>query len=124
MIIIPAIDFKDGRCVNLKQGRLDAVTVYSDDPVAMADHWVSQGARRLHLVDLDGAFEGEPLNQKAIATIARNHPSLPIQLGGGIRSEETIEAYLEAGVDYVIIGTKAVEEPEFVDVRERLGFRE
>ena len=105
MIIIPAIDFKDGRCVNLKQGRLDAVTVYSDDPVAMADHWVSQGARRLHLVDLDGAFEGEPLNQKAIATIARNHPSLPIQLGGGIRSEETIEAYLEAGVDYVIIGT-------------------
>ena len=114
MLIIPAIDFKDGRCVNLKQGRLDAVTVYSDDPVAMADHWVEQGARRLHLVDLDGAFEGKPLNQDAIATIARNHPSLPIQLGGGIRSQATIESYLEAGVNYLIIGTKAVEEPEFV----------
>lgn len=114
MQIIPAIDFKDGKVVNLKQGRLDASTVYSDDPVGMADHWVAQGAERLHLVDLDGAFEGFPVNQAAIATIASNHPDLVIQLGGGIRSPEVIEAYLKAGVDYVIIGTRAVDEPEFV----------
>lgn len=115
MQIIPAIDFKDGRVVNLKQGRLDQLTTYSDDPVGMADHWVAQGAQRLHLVDLDGAFEGRPVNSEAISRIAANHPSLTIQIGGGIRNAETIGAYLEAGVDYVIIGTKAVEEPEFVN---------
>lgn len=114
MQIIPAIDFKDGKVVNLVQGQLNQSTTYSDDPVAMADHWVAQGAERLHLVDLDGAFEGKPVNQEAIAQIARNHPSLTIQLGGGIRSADIIEAYLDAGVDYLIIGTKAVEEPEFV----------
>ncbi len=114
MQIIPAIDFKDGKCVNLKQGRLDELTVYAEDPVATADFWVAEGARRLHLVDLDGAFAGRPVNQEAISRIAANHPTLPIQLGGGIRSAEIIEAYLEAGVTYVIIGTKAVEEPEFV----------
>ena len=114
MEVIPAIDFKDGKVVNLKQGRLEATTTYSDDPVGMAATWVEQGATRLHLVDLDGAFEGKPVNQDAIATIARNHPDLTIQLGGGIRSAEIIEAYLEAGVDYLIIGTRAVEEPEFV----------
>ncbi|MEJ6684281.1 MAG: 1-(5-phosphoribosyl)-5-[(5-phosphoribosylamino)methylideneamino]imidazole-4-carboxamide isomerase [SAR86 cluster bacterium] len=114
MHIIPAIDFKDGKVVNLKQGRLEESTTYSDDPVGMADHWVSQGAERLHLVDLDGAFEGYPVNQALIAMIAANHPDLTIQLGGGIRSPEVIESYLNAGVDYVIIGTKAVEEPEFV----------
>ena len=114
MQIIPAIDFKDGKVVNLKQGRLEESTTYSDDPVGIADRWVSQGAERLHLVDLDGAFEGYPVNHALIATIAANHPGLTIQLGGGIRSPEVIESYLNAGVDYVIIGTKAVEEPEFV----------
>jgi len=112
--IIPAIDFKDGKVVNLKQGQLDQTTTYSDDPVGMADHWVSQGCERLHLVDLDGAFEGKPVNADAISTIAKNHPDLTIQLGGGIRSAEIIEGYLEAGVDYLIIGTKAVQDPEFV----------
>lgn len=114
MQIIPAIDFKDGKVVNLKQGRLDQSTTYSDDPIGMAAHWVSQGAERLHLVDLDGAFQGYPVNQMAIATIAANHPELVIQLGGGIRSAEVIESYLKAGVNYVIIGTQAVDEPEFV----------
>ena len=114
MQIIPAIDFRDGKVVNLKQGQLEQTTVYSDDPVGMADHWVSLGTQRLHLVDLDGAFEGKPVNQEAIGRIASNHPDLTIQLGGGIRSPEIIESYLNAGVDYVIIGTKAVDEPEFV----------
>lgn len=114
MQIIPAIDFKDGKVVNLKQGQLDQSTIYSDDPVAMADQWVAQGCERLHLVDLDGAFDGKPVNADAISTIASNHPELTIQLGGGIRSPETIEAYLNAGVDYLIIGTRAVQEPEFV----------
>jgi phosphoribosylformimino-5-aminoimidazole carboxamide ribotide isomerase len=114
MQIIPAIDFKDGKVVNLKQGQLDRSTVYSDDPVSMADHWVSQGCERLHLVDLDGAFKGSPVNAEAISQIASNHPNLVIQLGGGIRDESIIEGYLHAGVDYLIVGTKAVEEPEFV----------
>ena len=114
MQIIPAIDFRGGKVVNLKQGQLEQSTVYSEDPVGMADHWVSLGTQRLHLVDLDGAFEGKPVNQDAIGRIARNHPDLTIQLGGGIRTPEVIEAYLAAGVDYVIIGTKAVDKPEFV----------
>jgi phosphoribosylformimino-5-aminoimidazole carboxamide ribotide isomerase len=114
MLIIPAIDFKDGKVVNLVQGRLDQTTTYSDDPVAMAARWVAEGAERLHLVDLDGAFQGVPVNRDAICAIARNHPDVSIQLGGGIRSPEIIEAYLQAGVDYLIIGTRAVEEPEFV----------
>ena len=114
MQIIPAIDFKDGKVVNLKQGQLDQSTTYSDDPVGMADHWVSQGCERMHLVDLDGALEGRPVNADAIGQIARNHPELTIQLGGGIRDAGIIEAYLRAGVDFLIIGTKAVQEPEFV----------
>jgi phosphoribosylformimino-5-aminoimidazole carboxamide ribotide isomerase len=112
--IIPAIDFKDGKVVNLKQGQLEQSTTYSDDPIGMAEHWVSKGCERLHLVDLDGAFDGQPRNAEAINTIAKNHPSLKIQLGGGIRSAQVIESYLDAGVDYLIIGTKAVQEPEFV----------
>jgi len=114
MLIIPAIDIKEGKCVRLKQGRPDETTIFSDDPVAMADHWVSGGATRLHLVDLDGAFEGHPVNRQLIEKIATNHPQLTIELGGGIRSPEIIESYLNAGVDYAIIGTKAVDEPEFV----------
>lgn len=114
MLIIPAIDLKDGKCVRLRQGLMDDSTVFSDDPVAMASKWVDQGCRRLHLVDLNGAFDGEPVNGDIVTEIAKAYPDLPIQIGGGIRSAETIEHYLNAGVNYVIIGTKAVKEPEFV----------
>lgn len=114
MLIIPAIDLKDGECVRLKQGRMEDSTVFGADPVAMAARWVDAGARRLHLVDLNGAFAGEPVNGDAVKAIAKKYPALPIQIGGGIRSAEIIEAYLSAGVSYVIIGTKAVKEPAFV----------
>lgn len=114
MLIIPAIDLKDGKCVRLRQGRMDDETVFSDNPVEMAGQWVEQGARRLHLVDLNGAFDGEPVNGKIVQSIARAFPDLPIQIGGGIRTLETIESYINAGVDYVIIGTKAVKDPDFV----------
>ena len=115
MLIIPAIDLKDGKCVRLRQGRMEDDTVFSDDPVAMAKRWVDAGARRLHLVDLNGAFEGEPVNGGVVRAIAHAFPDLPIQVGGGIRDAETIDIYLKAGVEYCIIGTKAVREPEFVD---------
>jgi len=114
MLIIPAIDLKDGNCVRLRQGLMDDSTVFSDDPVAMAAQWVEQGCRRLHLVDLNGAFDGEPVNGEIVTAIAKAYPELPIQIGGGIRTAATIEYYLNAGVSYVIIGTKAVKEPEFV----------
>ena len=114
MLLIPAIDLKDGRCVRLRQGRMDDETVFADDPVAMAGRWVAAGARRLHLVDLNGAFAGEPVNGAAIRAIAAAYPDLPIQVGGGIRDEATIAAYLQAGVQWCIIGTQAVKEPEFV----------
>lgn len=114
MLVIPAIDLKDGECVRLKQGRMEESTVFGADPVAMAGRWVDAGARRLHLVDLNGAFAGKPINGDAVRTIARAYPTLPIQIGGGIRSADIIEAYLSAGVSFVIIGTKAVKEPAFV----------
>ncbi|MBU2885796.1 1-(5-phosphoribosyl)-5-[(5-phosphoribosylamino)methylideneamino]imidazole-4-carboxamide isomerase [Gilvimarinus agarilyticus] len=114
MLIIPAIDLKDGQCVRLRQGLMDDSTVFSDDPVAMATKWVDAGCRRLHLVDLNGAFAGTPVNGDVVTAIAKAYPKLPIQIGGGIRSAETIEHYIKAGVEYVIIGTKAVKEPEFV----------
>jgi phosphoribosylformimino-5-aminoimidazole carboxamide ribotide isomerase len=114
MLLIPAIDLKDGRCVRLRQGRMDDETIFSDQPVDMAGRWVGEGARRLHLVDLNGAFAGEPMNGAAIRAIALEYPTVPIQVGGGIRDEKTIEAYLKAGVSYCIIGTQAVTEPEFV----------
>jgi phosphoribosylformimino-5-aminoimidazole carboxamide ribotide isomerase len=114
MLVIPAIDLKDGQCVRLRQGRMDDSTVFGDDPVSMAGRWVEAGCRRLHLVDLNGAFAGEPVNGDAVTSIARAFPGLPIQIGGGIRSLETIEAYVKAGVSYVIIGTRAVKEPAFV----------
>lgn len=114
MLLIPAIDLKDGKCVRLKQGRMEDDTVFSEDPVAVADHWVERGARRLHLVDLNGAFAGEPVNGDIVNAIARKHPDLPIQIGGGIRSAEIAKAYLDAGVQWLIIGTKAVKEPAFV----------
>jgi len=115
MLVIPAIDLKDGKCVRLRQGRMEDSTVFSDDPVDVAGRWFDSGARRLHLVDLNGAFEGEPVNGEIVRLIAQRFPNFPIQIGGGIRSLETIEAYLKAGVNYVIIGTKAVKEPEFVE---------
>ncbi len=114
MLVIPAIDIKDGKCVRLRQGRMEDNTIFSDDPVAMAERWVQAGARRLHLIDLNGAFAGKPVNAKVIGAIARAYPDLPIQVGGGIRDEDTIQAYLEAGVRYVILGTKAVNVPHFV----------
>ena len=115
MLLIPAIDLKDGKCVRLRQGRMDDDTVFSDDPAGMAERWVGEGARRLHLVDLNGAFEGKPVNGSAIRAIAGAHPGLPIQVGGGIRSADTIASYLDMGVRYCIIGTRAVREPAFVD---------
>jgi phosphoribosylformimino-5-aminoimidazole carboxamide ribotide isomerase len=115
MLLIPAIDLKDGKCVRLRQGRMEDSTVFSDDPVAMAERWVQAGARRLHLVDLNGAFAGQPVNAQVIRRIAQTFPDLPIQVGGGIRDQQTVEAYLDAGVRFVIIGTKAVQEPGFIN---------
>ncbi len=114
MLLIPAIDLKDGRCVRLRQGKMDDETVFSEDPVATAGRWVDAGARRLHIVDLNGAHEGRPVNARVIEQISGAYPELPIQVGGGIRDGDTIQAYLEAGVSYVIIGTKAVTTPHFV----------
>lgn len=114
MLLIPAIDLKDGQCVRLRQGVMEDATVFSSDIVAMAQRWVDQGARRLHMVDLNGAFAGEPVNKQAVLDVHQAFPDLPIQLGGGIRDLATIEAYLKAGVSYCIIGTQAVHTPEFV----------
>ena len=115
MLIIPAIDIKDGKCVRLRQGDMEQETVFSDDPVAIAGRWVEAGARRLHLVDLNGAFAGKPVNASVVEAIAREFPELPIQVGGGIRDAETVQTYLDAGVSYVIIGTQAVTVPHFVN---------
>ncbi|NNM81045.1 MAG: 1-(5-phosphoribosyl)-5-[(5-phosphoribosylamino)methylideneamino]imidazole-4-carboxamide isomerase [Burkholderiales bacterium] len=115
MLIIPAIDLKDGECVRLKQGLMEAATVFSDDPATMARHWLDQGARRLHLVDLNGAFAGKPKNEDAIKSIVEVvGDKIPVQLGGGIRDLETIERYLDDGISYVIIGTAAVKTPGFL----------
>lgn len=115
MIIIPAIDIKDGRCVRLRQGKMDDETVFSENPVEVAERWISGGAQRLHIVDLDGATSGAPRNFEIIKEIANNHPDIPIQVGGGIRDEDTVQEYLECGVQYVIIGTRAVTAPHFVN---------
>src|SRR6185369_6247317 len=115
MLLIPAIDLKDGHCVRLKQGEMEGATVFSEDPVAMARHWVDQGARRLHLVDLNGAFAGKPKNEAVIKEIVRAvSDDIPVQLGGGIRDLDTIERYLDDGVSYVLIGTAAVKNPGFL----------
>lgn len=114
MILIPAIDLKEGQCVRLRQGRMDDSTVFSKDPVAMALHWKSQGARRLHIVDLDGAFAGVPRNGELIRDMVSAMGNVPVQVGGGIRTQQIIDAYLEAGVQGLILGTKAVEEPAFL----------
>ena len=115
MLIIPAIDLKDGHCVRLKQGIMEDATVFSEDPGAMATRWLELGARRLHLVDLNGAFAGKPVNEGAIKAIVNALGSeIPIQLGGGIRDLDTIERYLNDGITYVIIGTAAVKNPGFL----------
>ncbi len=115
MVIIPAIDIKDGRCVRLKQGDMKSETVFSDDPVGMARHWLAQGARRLHVVDLNGAVAGKPKNEAVIRDIVRAvGDEIPVQLGGGIRDLDTVEAYIDAGVSYVVIGTAAVKNPGFL----------
>ncbi len=113
MIVIPAIDLKDGKCVRLLQGKREEVTVYSDDPVEMARQWVDMGAKLLHVVDLDGAFTGEQKNYDIIREIRRSI-HIPIELGGGIRNVERIDALMNMGVDRVIIGTSAAKEPEMV----------
>ena len=115
MLLIPAIDLKQGHCVRLEQGDMDKATTFSEDPGAMAKHWVNQGARRLHLVDLDGAFAGKPKNESAIKSILKAvGDDIPVQLGGGIRDLETIERLLDDGLSYVIIGTAAVKNPGFL----------
>ncbi|MEZ5644470.1 MAG: 1-(5-phosphoribosyl)-5-[(5-phosphoribosylamino)methylideneamino]imidazole-4-carboxamide isomerase [Burkholderiaceae bacterium] len=115
MQLIPAIDLKDGQCVRLKQGDMDQSTVFGEDPAAMARNWVSKGARRLHLVDLNGAFAGKPKNESAIKRILKDvGDEVEVQLGGGIRDLDTIERYLDAGLRYVIIGTAAVKNPGFL----------
>ena len=114
MLVIPAIDLKDGKCVRLRQGRMEDDTVFSDDPLAVAERWVQAGARRLHIVDLNGAFAGKPMNAAIIREIVRAYPDLPVQVGGGIRDDDTIQGYLDAGVRYVILGTKAINTPHFV----------
>jgi phosphoribosylformimino-5-aminoimidazole carboxamide ribotide isomerase len=114
MLLIPAIDIKDGKCVRLRQGDMQDTTVFADDPLSAAQRWVDAGAERLHIVDLDGAASGKPVNAKLVHRIVEAFPEVPIQLGGGIRDEDTVEAYLDAGVQYVIVGTRAVNEPHFV----------
>jgi phosphoribosylformimino-5-aminoimidazole carboxamide ribotide isomerase len=115
MLLIPAIDLKDGHCVRLEQGDMNKVTVFSEDPAAMARHWVNQGARRLHLVDLNGAIAGRPKNESAILSILKEVGNMiPVQLGGGIRDLETIERLLDDGLDTIIIGTAAVKNPGFL----------
>lgn len=115
MFIIPAIDIKDGRCVRLRQGDMDDATVFSEDPVGIAVHWLEQGAKRLHIVDLNGARAGAPRNEKVIREICEAvGDDIPVQLGGGIRDMDTIERYLDNGVQYVIIGTAAVKNPGLV----------
>src|SRR3954468_21842564 len=115
VLIIPAIDLKDGRCVRLRQGDMSTATVFSDDPVAMAKHWGAQGAKRLHIVDLNGAIAGRPKNEKVIRDmIAAVGDKVAIQLGGGIRDLDAIESYIDAGVTYIIVGTAAVKNPGFL----------
>ena len=115
MLLIPAIDLKDGHCVRLEQGDMSVSTSFGDDPAVMARRWLDAGARRLHLVDLNGAFAGKPVNESAVKAIIKEIGSeIPIQLGGGIRDLDTIERYLDDGLSYIIIGTAAVKSPGFL----------
>lgn len=114
MLLIPAIDLKEGQCVRLRQGRMEETTHFSDNPIEVARRWIDEGAERLHLVDLDGAFAGKPENRKIICDIATTFPETDIQIGGGIRDRDTLAAYLDNGVRYAIIGTKAITNPDFL----------
>jgi phosphoribosylformimino-5-aminoimidazole carboxamide ribotide isomerase len=115
MLLIPAIDLKDGKCVRLRQGDMSDATTFGDDPAAMARRWLEAGARRLHLVDLNGAFAGKPVNEGAVKAILKAVDNkIPVQLGGGIRDLDTIERYLDDGLSFVIIGTAAVKNPGFL----------
>jgi phosphoribosylformimino-5-aminoimidazole carboxamide ribotide isomerase len=113
MLLIPAIDLKNGQCVRLRQGKMEDATVFSDDPVAVAKRWADEGAQRLHIVDLDGAFKGAPVNLRVVEKIV-GAVKVPVQVGGGIRDEDTVQHLLNAGVQYVIVGTKAVTAPHFL----------
>lgn len=115
MQLIPAIDLKDGKCVRLKQGRMDDDTVFSTDPLATAQRWFDAGASRLHIVDLDGAFAGEPRNAAIVGEICRKLPGLDVQVGGGIRNAEIARHYYDVGVQWLIVGTQAVRDPGFVE---------
>ena len=115
MLLIPAIDLKDGKCVRLQQGDMAVATTFGDDPAVMAERWLDAGARRLHLVDLNGAFAGKPVNEAAVKSILRVvNDRIPVQLGGGIRDLDTIERYLDDGVSDIIVGTAAVKSPGFL----------
>ncbi len=114
MLIIPAIDLKGGKCVRLRQGNMNEETVFSDDPLAVAQQWVDAGARRLHIVDLDGAAGGKPVHAPIISEITQQFPNVEVQIGGGIRDEDTVQTYLDCGVQFVIIGTSAITQPHFV----------
>ena len=114
MLLIPAIDLKRGQCVQLRQGAMASASTYSDDPPGMAKRWQDAGARRLHVVDLDGAFAGEPVNRQHVEDIVAAVPDLPVQVGGGIRSAEAASAYLDAGAEQVIAGTRALEDADFL----------
>jgi len=114
MILIPAIDLKDGKCVRLRRGLMEDSTIFSDNPLEVARGWVEKGAKRLHLVDLNGAFAGKPVNLEVVMQITKEFPSVPVQIGGGIRTMEIAQNYIDAGVKYLIVGTKAITNPEFV----------
>ena len=115
MKIIPAIDIQNGNCVRLKQGDFNQETIFHNSPLDMAQKWIDDGAERIHLVDLDGARLGNPVNINIFSNICERFPDTPIQIGGGIRDLKTAEKYINSGASYIIIGTKAVEEPTFVE---------
>lgn len=115
MLLIPAIDLANGKCVRLRQGKMDEKTIYSEDPIATAEHWVKEGAQRLHIIDLEGARDGKPVHISIIGEIARRFPDIAIQVGGGIRNEDTVQAYLDQGVQYLVLSTRAVAQPHFVN---------
>ena len=114
MLLIPAIDLVNKKCVRLCQGKMDEKTVYSEDPIATAEHWIEQGAERLHIVDLEGARDGKPVHMLIIAEIAKRFPQVVMQVGGGIREEDTVQDYLDHGIQYVVLSTRAVAQPHFV----------
>jgi phosphoribosylformimino-5-aminoimidazole carboxamide ribotide isomerase len=116
MKIIPAIDIQNGNCVRLKQGDFTKETIFHSSPIDIAQKWVDEGAERLHIVDLDGARLGSPINMAVISKICDKFPSIPVQIGGGIRDLETAEKYLSAGASFIIVGTKAVEDPNFIKI--------